>query len=232
MAAPPVSVVIPSLNAAAFIDRCLSALAPGVAAGLIGEIIVADGGSADATAALAAARGARVVAAPAGRGRQLACGAAAARRPWLLFLHADSALEAGWVEAAEALIAEGAAKAGVFALKFDDPAPAAALVAAGAVLRTRIFASPYGDQGLLIARALYDEIGGYRPLPLFEDVDLVDRLVRRKGRRALTLLSAAVVTSAARYRRDGYAARVLKNACCLALYRAGVAPERIARYYA
>ena len=99
------------------------------------------------------------------------------------------------------------------------------------MLRTRMFSSPYGDQGLLISRAAYEAVGGYRPMPLFEDVDLIDRLLVANGRRALVVMRAKAVTSACRYRRDGYFRRVIRNARCLAMYRAGVAPETIVQYY-
>ncbi|MCH7889782.1 MAG: glycosyltransferase, partial [Proteobacteria bacterium] len=91
------SVVIPTLDSAVSLGRTLDALAED--AGLAREIIVADGGSRDGTVALAERRGARVVAAAGGRGAQLAAGAAAAARPWLLFLHADTRLDPGWTQA-------------------------------------------------------------------------------------------------------------------------------------
>ena len=83
----------------------------------------------------------------------------------------------------------------------------------------------------MISRALYGRLGGYGEEPLFEDVSLVDRIVRAGGRGALAVLPARAVTSAERYVRDGYARRVLKNTVCLALYRAGVAPAKIAGFY-
>jgi rSAM/selenodomain-associated transferase 2 len=217
------SIVIPTLNAAATLEATLAALAPGA------EVIVVDGGSADATCAAARAAGALVLEAPRGRGRQLACGAGRASRPWLLFLHADTVLEPGWIDAAERFIASPASerRAAVFRLRFDERGLRPWLLARLAMLRTRWLGLPYGDQGLLIARRFYDALGGYRPLPLMEDVDLV----RRIGRRRLVVLHAIARTSAARYRRHGYLARGVRNLCCLALYFAGVAPERLVRLY-
>jgi hypothetical protein len=86
---------------------------------------------------------------------------------------------------------------------------------------------PYGDQGLLIHRDLLASVGGLRPLPLMEDVDLV----RRLGRHRLEALPVAAVTSAARWRRDGYLRRSARNLACLALWFAGVPPRIIARIY-
>ncbi|GAA3996891.1 TIGR04283 family arsenosugar biosynthesis glycosyltransferase [Sphingomonas humi] len=215
------SVVIPALNAAAHLPGCVAAL------GEVDELLVVDGGSADATAKVAEALGAKVIAALRGRGAQLAAGAAAARGDWLLFLHADTRLGQGWQEAARRHIAEHPDKAAVFAFVLDEPAWQARLIAAGVALRGRALALPYGDQGLLMSRKLYDSVGGFRALPLMEDVDLV----RRLGRGRLRRLPVPAITSAERWRRDGWWRRSLRNLSCLALYALGASPERIARRY-
>ena len=225
----PISVVIPTLQAGGALASCLEALVPGVVEGLVREAVVSDGGSRDATPDIARASGARLVQGSAGRGGQLARGADAARGDWLLFLHADTRLRAGWTAAVRRHIEQSQAAA-VFRLRFDTDDWRAGVVAAGAMARTRVFKSPYGDQGLLISRAVYDDIGGFSAMPLFEDVDIVDRLVRAKGRKALVVLDAVAETAVDRY-RNGYARRVVKNAACLALYRAGVAPHRIRPWY-
>ena len=90
-----------------------------------------------------------------------------------------------------------------------------------------MLALPYGDQGLLIARALYDEVGGFAAIPLMEDVDLV----RRLGRRRLAPIAVPLYSSARRYLDEGYIRRPLRNLFCLSLYFAGVPPRRIARLY-
>ncbi len=226
---PPLSIVIPALDAALTLPAVLRSLEEGRAAGLLREVLVVDGGSGDATATLARAEGARVLAAPRGRGRQLAAGGAAAAGAWLLFLHADTRLAPGWSAAARAFIAaeENGRRAGYFRLRLDDAARAARRIEAGARWRARLLGLPYGDQGLLLAAALYRALGGFRPLPLMEDVDFA----RRLGRRRLMPLAAEAVTSAARYRRDGYVARPLRNLACLALYFLGVPPRALLRFY-
>lgn len=123
-------------------------------------------------------------------------------------------------------------RAGVFTLAFDAKGVAPSLVAARAMLRTRLFAAPHGDQGLLISRGLHDEIGGFAPTPPFEDVDFISRLVRAKGGRAMRVMKANAVTSADRYERDGYFDRVVKSARRLTPYRLGVALARITGIYA
>jgi rSAM/selenodomain-associated transferase 2 len=223
------SVVIPARDAAARLPSCLTSLEEGRRCGLIGEIVVADGGSRDDTAARASALGARLVIASPGRGHQLAAGAAAARGTWLLFLHADTRLSSGWSAAVAAFIAapENVARAGYFALRFDDDRWPARLLERGVVLRCRWLGLPYGDQGLLLAADFYRAVGGFRALPLMEDVDLV----RRIGRHRLIRLDAMAITSASRYRRDGYFCRSLRNLTCLALYYLGVPPRLILPLY-
>lgn len=219
------SVIIPALNAAQSVARALEAVnrTPPVA-----ERLVVDGGSHDETVSIAAAAGAKIIASPKGRGMQLAAGAAAARGDWLLFLHADTVLDPGWAEEASRFIeSAGPSRAAVFRFALDDQSPAAARLEAIVAWRCRAMALPYGDQGLLISRMLYDALGGYKPVPLFEDVDIV----RRIGRHRLTLLNSRAVTSAARYRQSGYVRRPLRNLFCMALYRLGIPPRVITRFY-
>ncbi len=221
-------VVIPALDAAATLPAVLAALTAETGR-LALDIVVVDGGSADATAAVAAAAGARPIRAPRGRGVQLAAGAAAVAGDWLMFLHADSVPAAGWAEAVEAFARAPAnrERAAHFRFALDDAAPEARRLERLVAWRCRRFGLPYGDQGLLIARTFYRALGGYRPLPLMEDVDLV----RRIGRARLTGLPVALRTSAVRWRRDGYLARSARNLCCLGLYFAGLPPRLIARIY-
>jgi len=219
-------VIIPTLDAARELAGCLDALA---GARAVREIIVADGGSRDATVAVAAEAGARVVRAPRGRGTQLAAGAAVARGEWLLFLHADCRLEPGWQDGVRAFLAveDAAARAGYFIFALDEPLPAARRLERAVAWRCRVLALPYGDQGLLISRSLYDGLGGFAPVPLMEDVGIV----RRLGRRRLVPIAARAVSSARRYREGGFVRRPLRNLFCLSLYFAGVPPHRIARLY-
>ena len=224
------SVVIPALDAAAVLPATLAALEEGRRSGLVEEVLLVDGGSADGTADLAEAAGATVIAAQqADRGQQLAQGAQSAQAPWLLFLHADTRLTAGWAAVARRFIENPLAidRAAYFRLQLDDPAREARWIERLANWRAQRLGLPYGDQGLLIGRDFYDVLGGYSPIPLMEDVDLA----RRVGRRHLVALSARAVTSAERYRRDGWWLRPLRNLSILTLYFIGLPPAWLRRLY-
>ena len=230
---PALSIVIPTLDAAGVLGATLAHAADGIARlgerGVAVEVVVADGGSGDGTVDEARRHGARLIAAEAGRGPQLAAGAKAAAGAWLLFLHADTRPASGWEEEVGAFIdaAGNEGRAAVFRFALDDCGAAPRLLERLVALRCRLFALPYGDQGLLIHRRLYDALGGFRPLPLMEDVDLV----RRIGRGRLVYLATPALTSAVRYRRAGYAPRMARNLCCLLLFSLGVRAETVARLY-
>jgi rSAM/selenodomain-associated transferase 2 len=221
-------VVIPTLNAGPRLARTLAALHDGDTASRP-SIIVCDGGSRDDTIAIARAAGAVVVSSQAGRGGQLAVGATASTAPWLLFLHADTVPGAAWRSAVDKFIKLPAnvAKAGYFRLRFDSATDRARRIERLVAWRCRTFGLPYGDQGLLLSRQLYNRLGGFRALPLMEDVDLA----RRIGRSNLVALDVDALTSAERYERDGWVVRPMRNLACLALYFAGLPPPLLRRLY-
>jgi rSAM/selenodomain-associated transferase 2 len=217
------SVVIPTLNAASTLEATLVALSPGALA----QIVVSDGGSSDATAAIARVASVQFVEGPSGRGGQLQRGAAAANGDWLLFLHADTRLDSEWWSVVSTHMATHPQSAAYFQFALDDPSTAAKQLERIVAWRCRTFSLPYGDQGLLISRALYNAVGGYRDMPLMEDVDLV----RRIGAKRLCALSCRAVTSAAKFQRSGYRARSVRNVFCLGLYFLGLPPKLIKRVY-
>lgn len=227
-----ISVVIPTYNAGPRLVHTLAALVPAVVDGLVQEAIIADGGSTDDTLAIAEAAGTHLVTASRGRGTQLDAGAATAKGDWLLFLHADTVLEPGWAEEAEGFIeriesGRRREAAAYFRFCLDDDGFMPRLAEALVGVRCGLLSLPYGDQGLLISRAHYRRLGGYRPLPLMEDVDLVRRLKRRE----LLRLRSRAVTSAQRYRREGYLVRSFRNLGLMLLYLLRVPPRVLARLY-
>ena len=216
-------VIIPVLNGGTRLAETLQALPA------VNQVIVVDGGSTDGSEALAATHGARVLSSAPARGGQLAVGAQASTAAWRLFLHADTRLdEAAWAALGDYIARPDAgARAAVFRLRLDDPAWQARVLERAVRLRVALLSLPYGDQGLLIHRDLYDAVGGFASLPLMEDLDLV----RRLGRRRLHLLDGAAETSAERWRRRGWIRQSVRNLQCLTLYFLGVAPARIATRY-
>ncbi len=220
----PISIVIPTLNAAGELPACLATLMEGIDAGLIRELIVSDGGSDDATLTIAAEVGATVVTGATGRGAQLIKGAEAAAGDWILFLHADSQLSEGWSDVVAAHLAGGAA--GYFDLGFRAGGVMSRVVAGWANLRSRLFWLPYGDQGLLISRTRYDAIGGYQDIPLMEDVAMARALGRD-----LVRMDVVIATSAERYQKGGWLRRGSRNLWTLARYFMGVPPETLAKAY-
>lgn len=225
------TVILPTLDSEATLSPALAALVPGVCEGLVAQVVVADGGSEDATLDIAEGYGCDIVGVPRGRGPQLAAGARAARHEWLLFLHSDTVLEPGWHREAEAFMEHAtratAERAAAFRFALDDTGLRARTLERIVALRCALFALPYGDQGLLISRRHYQALGGFRDLALMEDVDLV----RRIGRRSLRVLRSRAVTSAERYRRHGYLRRSLRNMLCLALFFLRAPPALIQRLY-
>jgi rSAM/selenodomain-associated transferase 2 len=219
-----IAVVIPALHEADRIqDAVRSARAPEV------EVIVADGGSRDATRERAREAGARVVASAPGRARQLEAGArAAGDAEAVLFLHADTRLPPGWPDAVRRALSDPGVAGGAFAFRFDERSPGLRLVEWGARLRCALARLPYGDQGLFLRRRVLEALGGVPQTPIGEDVDLV-RGLRRHGR--LALLPLPATTSARRYRERGVARTFLRNALALAAFALGIDRERVAAWY-
>ncbi|KIC12334.1 glycosyl transferase [Leisingera sp. ANG-M1] len=221
----PVSIVIPTLNAAEELPAALECLMEGLAAGLIRELVISDGGSADGTRAIAEAAGAEWISGAPSRGGQLRRGCAAARGDWLLVLHADTHLAPGWAQAVAQHLETGQGHPACFRLQFRARGLMPAWVAGWANLRTRLFRLPYGDQGLLIGRAGYEAAGGYPDQPLMEDVALARRLKR------VAVLPCAARTSAVRYQKAGWMTRGARNLWTLTRYFLGASPEKLARSY-
>jgi rSAM/selenodomain-associated transferase 2 len=162
-----------------------------------------------------------------GRAGQMNAAAGLARGEWLLFLHADSTLAPDWLDAWAGALTESTV-GGWFRFALDDRAWQARVIESGVALRVKLFTLPYGDQGLFVRRRTFVQMGGYRDVPLMEDVELMRRLVDLGE---VVEVPRAIVTSARRWRRDGWFRRSARNVLLLTLYFLGVSPTRLARWY-
>ena len=220
------SVVIPTLNEASTLPGLLDDLET---LSSVDRIIVSDGGSSDGTRDIARAGGATVVSGPPGRGAQLRAGAAVAPGAWLAFLHADTRLGDGAAGALDRFLRSAEPDDFAhFRLRFDRHGLGYRLIEFGQRARERLFDMPYGDQGLVVSRALYDQIGGFPDWPIMEDVGVVDRLSRR-GRRIV--LGGTVITSGRRYRREGPVRAWIRNILLIVAFRLGADPVALASRY-
>ena len=153
-------------------------------------------------------------------------GAREASGDWILFLHADSQLPSGWREAMAAIPAD--AVGGWFRFALDDDAWQARVIERLVRMRIRLMRLPYGDQGLFVRRAVFNQMGGFADLPFLEDVEFVRRLVRGGP---VAEVALPLRTSARRWRRDGWFRRSARNSLIVSLYFAGISPARLARWY-
>ena len=221
----PISVVIPTLNAAPHMQASLEMLMEGLSAGLIRELVISDGGSSDLTLKIADEAGAEIVEGPASRGGQLRRGCATVKGDWILILHADTVLEPGWSKVVSEHIKQHAGRPAHFKLCFASRGILPTVVACWANVRSAVLGLPYGDQGLLVPTALYHAKGGFPDQPLMEDVEMARRLPDMRT------LPAYAVTSAERYERDGWIRRGSRNLWTLMRYAMGTDPEKLAAAY-
>ena len=219
-----ISVVIPTLNEAEAIGPTVRAarLAQGC------EVIVADGGSRDATLDRARAAGARVLSAPRGRARQMNAGAAQAKGELLLFLHADTLLPPGWQHELRRVLALPRVAAGAFTFRLDHRPAGLRFIEQFVALRCCLAAMPYGDQGLFLRRAVFQAVGGFPDLPIMEDCEMVRRL---KSHGKIAISPAPALTSARRWRKKGLLATTAFNSVVVAAFYAGFSPALLRRLY-
>jgi rSAM/selenodomain-associated transferase 2 len=222
---PRVSLIVPTLNESHALGATLDVL---LALPDVFEIIVVDGGSLDSTVAIACVRGVRQLWANRGRGSQLHAGAQAARGDILWFVHADTHPPADAARQIRDALARSGVSGGCFAVRFDSNSrPARFLTWFYSGLR-RLGLS-YGDATLFVRRTDYEDAGGFRSFPLFEDVDLVQRL-RRRGR--FVGLKAEVVASSRRFEGRNFAWTLAWWMVLQCLYWLGVPPHVLGRIYA
>ncbi len=220
---PWLSVIVPTLNEE---EGIAATLAGAATAGV--EIVVADGGSEDATVAAARAYADTIVKTTRGRAAQMNAGATAARGQVLLFLHADTRLPPGYDAAVRAALADRAVVGGRFDVELDAPGAAYAWLGTLISLRSRISKVATGDQAIFVRRAVFEHLGGFPPLAIMEDIAF-SRGLKRAGR--VACLRARVITSARRWQRHGLVRTILRMWVLRLLYYAGAPPARLHAAY-
>lgn len=217
------SLIIPALNEKEFIEKTLKEIVkvPGV------EVIVSDGGSTDSTPEISASA-ARVVKSMPGRGIQMNTGASVASGDVLLFLHADTLLPENWAEKLLSAMSDERVVGGAFTLSIDSARLSHNIIASVANIRSRVTGIHYGDQGIFVKRSVFEKIGGFKDIPIMEDVDLMRRL-KKAG--IVVMLKDKVATSARRWDKEGAVYATIRNWLLITLYYIGVAPERLYKFY-
>ena len=214
-----VSVIIPALNEA----PTIASLIETIKSSMPYEIILADGGSTDDTAQIARAAGARVISTTKGRAAQMNAGAAIATGEFLVFLHADTVPPAGFPKTIKQMLNRPGTSAGAFTFRLDNQIGCSSLIEKLVHLRCKLFATPYGDQGIFLRRRLFNQIAGFPEWPCLEDLGIVRRL-RKRGKIRISPESA--LTSSRRWAIGGTVRTFLKHQVILAGFSLGI-PARV-----
>ena len=164
-----------------------------------------------------------------GRGHQMNLGASLAEGEILIFLHADTLLPPDALELIETAMADGSRIAGAFDLAIDSERPAYRLIEKAASFRSRVTRIPYGDQTIFIRKGDFRDFGGFRNIPIMEDVEFMQRIKKRKGK--ICIIGKAVRTSPRRWEKEGIVYTTLRNWLIIALYLCGAKPEKLIRFY-
>ncbi len=219
-----VSIIVPVLNEAAIIDSALARLRRDFDDC---ELLVVDGGSSDATAQLATAH-ARVVSTGPGRAGQMNEGARHASGDVLWFVHADTAIDPDALQQLRAALTDADVVGGGLSLRFDRRTPSLDYLARVSTLRARRLHHVFGDQAMFVRREVFEELGGFAPLPLMEDFEFSRRL-HRAGR--MVVLPATSTASSRRFTRHGTVRMIAFMQYLKLLFLAGVSPDRIRLRY-
>lgn len=223
-----ISIIIPVLNEAENINSLIKHLRTLEPSGTV-EIIVVDGAANSAT--IKAIKNKKVITAVSepGRGNQMNRGASLAQGDVLLFLHADTLLPADAFALIKNALADKRFVGGAFDLGIGSERKIFRITERYVALRTRLTRVPFGDQAVFLRREHFEKIGGYRSIPIMEDVELMAR-IRKRGD-AIRIIPEKVMTSARRWEKEGVLRTTMRNWMLQVLYACGVSPERLSRFY-
>jgi rSAM/selenodomain-associated transferase 2 len=222
------SIIVPVLNEADQINPLIEHI-HNQGFGPLYEVIVVDGDPQGGTVRIIQDKDVIAITSEKGRGRQMNAGAAAARGEILIFLHADTKLPDGALEKISRALEDQNYVGGAFDLKIDSDRLFLKYISARASLRSRWNRIPYGDQAIFIRKKYFDQIGGYKEIPLMEDVDLMRRI--KKDGKQIVIFPDKVRTSARRWESEGALYTTLRNQILVRLFYLGVSPHRLAKYY-
>jgi len=225
---PHFSIIVPVINEEAVINSTIEHLETLDASAYM-EIIVVDGDRSGNTIGVIRNRNVKTVVGEKGRGNQMNSGAAMAQGNIVIFLHADTRLPPDAFALMEAALSDPVCLGGAFDLAIASGRPIYHLIAKIASFRSRLTRIPYGDQAFFFRSAYFNDIGGFANIPLMEDVEIMRRIKKRKGR--IAIINRSVTTSARRWEKEGILLCTLRNWLLIALYFFGVAPERLSRFY-
>ncbi len=193
------------------------------------EIIVVDGDPEGKTMKIARRAGVKTAIAQKGRGIQMNHGEVLASGNILIFLHADTRLPLDALGLIDAVMQDKACMAGAFDLAIDSKRPIFRLIEKAASLRSRLTRLPYGDQAVFMRKAVFNELGGFRDIPIMEDVEIMRRIKKQGGK--IHIIDRTVRTSARRWDREGVVYTTLRNWLLIIFYLLGVKPEKLVRFY-
>jgi rSAM/selenodomain-associated transferase 2 len=225
---PALSIILPVLNEADRINVAVAHLRDQTSDEDL-EVIVVDGDAAGSTIRTVVDEKVLKLTASPGRARQMNAGATRAKGDILLFVHADTRLPPNALASVREAVTEKPVVAGAFDLGFDSKRRIFRVTELYVALRTRLTRVPFGDQAIFIRRSYFEEIGGYKDIPLMEDVELMKR-IRKRGD-SVAIIPHKVRTSPRRYERDGVLYCTCRNMAMQVLYAWGVQPERLAKWY-
>jgi len=228
---PQFSVIIPVFQESSLITDTIDTIGHvhDVAADSSVEILVVDGDPSGETIRVIRDGAVRTATAEKGRGTQLNRGAALATGEILLFLHADTRLPVGAFGRIAAAMRDRRITGGAFRLAIDSRRRPFRIIEKGVWYRSRWLGLPYGDQGIFIRRQNFHALGGFRNVPIMEDVDLIRRIRKQKGR--ILILDAPIITSARRWEEEGILYCTLRNWCLILLFFLGITPEKLLKLY-
>jgi rSAM/selenodomain-associated transferase 2 len=223
-----ISIVIPVLNEQILINEAIECIR-GLPLGKALEIIVVDGGNQAETVSAIRDEDVERLSSKRGRGAQMNRGAAVAHGEVLLFMHADTRLPSDGLRSIASSMDDARFSAGAFDLEIAGKGMAYRIIEKVASFRSRLTGIPYGDQAIFVRRDYFLGLGGYKELPIMEDVDLMRRIKRDGGK--VCFVSGKARTSARRWEKEGVIRCTFRNWTIMLLYLLGVTPQRLVRWY-